>query len=134
MTLQHAKAGRRRLWRGVLLALAFALVAVPALAAASVAVTIDGHPKRSDPVRAIVDGTYTIVLTVTNGKVTKPIPWPEADGLRLSGSGFNPHTNGFSFFITPLRPGDFTVPAFDFSTDDGQMLHVDPIKFHVTAS
>ncbi|HMK67882.1 MAG TPA: hypothetical protein VK433_04990 [Stellaceae bacterium] len=131
MSLQRAKVRRRELWKGALFGLSLVLVAGPVLAAASVTVTIDGRPKRGNAVNAIVEDTYTIVLTVTNGKVSDPIPWPQADGLRLSGSGYNPHTNGYSFFITPLRAGDFEVPAFDFKTDDGQTLHVDAIKFHV---
>lgn len=131
----RANVGRRELWRGALIALAFVLGATPAFAAASVTVQVeddDGlHTSSGNAVYAArVQGTTNINLIVKNAKVSQPIQWPEVDGLPLTGSGYDPHTNSFLFILTPQRPGDFTVPAFDFRTDDGQTLHVGPLKFH----
>ena len=59
-------------------------------------------------------------------------------GLVLSGSGWQPGLSKnvieYNFILTPSRTGDFTVPAFDIRTDDGQTLHVGPIKFHAQPS
>jgi len=133
MNLHRASVDRRELWRGALLALAFVLMAAPAFAAASVTVRVDqgGHMKSNLSVYTMwVDVASTIELVVANAKVSQPIAWPKVEGLTLNGTGNDPHTNTFTFFLTPSRVGDFTVPAFDIRTDDGQTLHVGPIKFH----
>src|SRR5579872_3535992 len=131
MKLDYARLSLRELWRGALVALALAVVAAPAFAAASVTVNVDEGDMQMSSGKAVyamqVDGTTTVELVVANAKVSRPISWPKVDGLTLSGSGFNPYRNTFSFFLTPTRPGDFTVPAFDFRTDDGQTLHVGPL-------
>jgi hypothetical protein len=142
MNLDRAKRGRRELWQGALLALALVFMATPVLAAASVTLSVDEGDMRMSSGKAVytmrVDVQTTIKLTVTNGKVSQPIPWPKVDGLVLNGTGQQPGLRGgiteYNFFVTPTRAGDFTVPAFDIRTDDGQTLHIDPIKFHVNAS
>jgi len=130
----RANVGRRELWRGALIALAFVLGATPAFAAASVTVQVDEGGLHMSSGKAVyaaqVQGTTTVALVVKTGKVSQPIQWPKVDGLPLTGSGYDPHTNTFTFFLTPARAGDFTVPAFDFRTDDGQTLHVGSLKFH----
>jgi len=136
MMLDRRNARRRALWLGAPLALALLLPAAPVFAAASVTLSIDqgGQEKSGLAVYTMsVDNVYTVELTVKSAKVSQPIPWPKVDGLTLNGSGFDPHRNTFTFFVTPSRTGDLTVPGFDFRTDDGQTLHVGPIKIHVVA-
>jgi hypothetical protein len=135
MNHHHASGGRRRrLWRATVIALIFGLIVAPAFAAGSVTVQVDEggfHVSTGKPVYTMwVEVVTTVELVVAGAKVSQPIQWPQVDGLTLSGSGYNPHTNAFSFFLTPTRVGDFTVPAFDIRADDGQTLHVGPIKFH----
>lgn len=112
--------------------------AAPANAATSLAVRVDpggGYrtPSAGNAITARVDVLINIELTVTNGKVSKPIEFPSVDGIRLSGSGNNPKSGSliFYFFLTPTRTGDFTIRPFDIRTDEGRILHVDAIKFHV---
>jgi oxygen tolerance protein BatD len=112
--------------------------AAPANAATSLAVRVDpggGYrtPSAGNAITARVDVLVNIELTVTNGKVSKPIEFPSVDGIRLSGSGNNSNSGSliFYFFLTPTRTGDFTIRPFDIRTDEGQSLHVDAIKFHV---
>ena len=123
-------------WRGALLVLASVFFATPAFAAASVTVLVDEGGLHMSSGKAVyaaqVQGVTNIQLIVKNGKVSQPIQWPKVDGLPVTSSGYDPHSNTFSFGLTPQRAGDFTVPAFDLRTDDGQTLHVGPLKFHAT--
>jgi hypothetical protein len=138
MKLDHESVGRRVLGRGALIVFALVLLAAPAFAAASVTVSADEGGMRMSSGKAVyamqVDVQTTVKLTVTNGKVSQPISWPKVDGLVLNGSGQQPglskNVTEYNFFLTPSHVGDFTVPAFDIRTDDGQTLHVGPIKFH----
>ena len=132
MHLQRANLGRRVLWQGVLFALALVFMPAPVFAAASVAVTCDGKALNQHVCTMYVEVATTVGLVVTNAKVSQPISWPKVNGLTLSGTGWQPVPGGtsYNFFLTPARVGDFTVPAFDIRTDDGQTLHVGPIKFH----
>ena len=118
----------------LLIALVLTFMATPCFAAASVTVLVDqnGDEMASNlPVYTMyVDVATTVELVVRGAKVSQPISWPKVNGLPLTGSGYNPHENAFSFFLTPSRVGDFTVPAFVIRADDGEMLHVGPIKFH----
>jgi hypothetical protein len=118
----------------MLLALALVFMAAPAFAAGSVTVQVGDGGMRMSSGKAVytmwVDVVTTVELVVANAKVSQPIQWPAVDGLTLNGNGFDPHRNAFTFFLTPSRVGDFTVPAFDIRADDGQTLHVGPIKFH----
>jgi len=131
MSHGHSHAGCRDLWRRALLAFALTLIAAPVFAAASVVVNVDGKQiKANQPATMYVEVATTVELVVIGAKVSQPISWPKVNGLTLSGSGSDLHRNAFTFFLTPTRTGDFTVPAFDFRADDGETLHVDPIKFH----
>jgi len=75
-------------------------------------------------------------VTITlSGPVGKPgeFKLPLVDGLTVNGSGANPNTNppSYNFFVTPAHAGDFTIPAFDIRSDDGQTFHVQALKLHV---
>jgi hypothetical protein len=85
-------------------------------------------PQLSSDDGNVVGQPITLTLTIKSGSVTN-ITLPKVDGLTLNGSGTNPPD--FNFFITPTRAGDFTIPAFDIRTDDGQTIHVNAVKFHV---
>jgi hypothetical protein len=108
-----------------LLALLLAFVAWPALAAATLKQEVIGGVS--------VGAATTIQLTISNGKVSKPVQLPAVDGLTLNGSGTNPQPHSFAltFFVTPAHAGDITIPAFDIQTDAGETLHVNPIVLHV---
>jgi BatD DUF11 like domain len=116
-------------------------MAGPALAAATVSVQVlgldapGGGPPPPGGTRVNARVPATITLTVKNGKVSQAIQLPLVDGLVLNGSGANPgvHSQDFNFFVTPTQPGDYTIPAFDIRTDDGQTLHVAAIKLHAIA-
>ena len=92
-------------------------------------------PVPQDGVKASVGDVLTIVLTVTNGKISQAIRLPDVDGLAVNGSGTNPlaDSEDFTFFVTPTRAGDITIPAFDIRTDDGETLEVNPIILHVSS-
>jgi hypothetical protein len=138
MHRDRASMRRREFWRGALIALALVFAAAPAFAAASLTVSVDEGGMSLSSGKAVyamqVEVQTTVKLTVTNGRVSQPISWPKVDGLVLNGSGQQPglskNVTEYNFFLTPSRAGDFTVPAFDIRTDDGQTLHVGPIKFH----
>lgn len=113
-----------------LFALAFVFICTTTFAIAAGTVTSEIIPPESDTVGTPV----TIVLTVKNAKVDA-IKLPHVDGLELNGSGTNPGSSSedFTFFLTPKHAGNFTIPAFDIHTADGQTLHVQAIKLHVVA-
>jgi len=76
-------------------------------------------------------------VTITlSGPVGKPGEFnlPNVSGLTVNGSGANPYSNppSYNFFVTPAHTGDFTIPAFDIHSDDGQTFHVKALKLHVT--
>lgn len=132
-------AKRARPRRMFLLALVLVSMAAPVLAAASLTVQIMGSGYTAggqapqDGAKIGAGETVTIMLTVTNGKVSQAIRLPHVDGLVVNGSGTNPgaHSESFTFFVTPTRAGDITIPAFDIRTDEGQTLHVNAIKLRV---
>ena len=130
MVLHHAG----HLWRGASVALAFAFTGTACLAAASVTVKVDqgGNQLASNlPVYVMhVNVPTTIELVVTGAKLIQPVPWPNVNGLTLNGSGYDPNQRAYTFFLSPSRPGDFIVPAFNVRADDGETVHVGPIKFH----
>jgi hypothetical protein len=129
-----ANMGRRAVWRRAAFALALTFAATPCLAAASLTVKVDqnGNQLASGlPVYTMhVNVPTTIELVVTGAKLIQPVPWPNVNGLTLNGSGYDPNQHAYTFFLSPSRPGDFVVPAFNVRADDGETLHVGPIKFH----
>jgi hypothetical protein len=111
-----------------LLALIFICTTMPGHAAATLTQDID-------PKEGTVGTPLTLTLTVKNATAGN-IKLPAVDGLVLNGSGNNPNVDdgksvAYTFFLTPTHAGDFTIPAFDFKTDDGQTLHVPATKLHV---
>jgi len=111
-----------------LFSLAFILLcsATGAFAAGSVSVqtnATDGEVAVNQPV--------TITLTVSDAQVSE-VKLPYVDGLVQNSSGTNLQSGheDFTFLVTPSRAGDFTIPGFDLLSDDGQTLHVPPIKLH----
>ena len=113
-------------WRGAFLAaLVFACATAFACAATATGSIVGG---------ATVGVPVTVVITIKGAKVDK-VDLPTVDGLTLNGSGENPYGGklDFTFFLTPSHAGDYTIPAFDVKTVDGQTLHVDAIKFHAAA-
>jgi hypothetical protein len=76
------------------------------------------------------------VTIVLSGPVGKPgeFSLPRVDGLTVNGSGADPYTKppSYNFFVTPAHVGDFTIPAFDIHSDDGQTFHVQALKLHAT--
>ena len=74
----------------------------------------------------------TITLSVPGGKLGE-FKLPHVEGLTVNGSGHDPNTNppSYNFFVTPAHAGDFTIPAFDIRSDDGQTFHVQALKLHV---
>jgi hypothetical protein len=77
-------------------------------------------------------------VTITlKGPVGKPgeFSLPHVHGLTVNGSGADPNTKppSYNFFVTPASAGDFTIPAFDIHSDDGQTFHVQALKLHATS-
>lgn len=105
--------------------LALSLVAVMTMARAADEIT----PRLLMPSSGNVVGVpITLIVTVKN-KSVKAVTLPRVSGITLNGSGTNPPD--FNFFITPTRTGDITIPSFDIRADDGKIIHVDAVTFHV---
>jgi hypothetical protein len=96
-----------------------------------------------DPPEANVGDAVTITYTVQNGSGVN-IRLPQIDGLQDMGTSSATNisfTNGsFSsayseaFRLSPLHPGDFTIPAFDIHLQDGSVLHAREMKLHVLST
>jgi hypothetical protein len=67
---------------------------------------------------------------------------PQVDGLQVlpdidTSTGFTIVNGSYSssvsesFRLVPTRPGNFTIPAFDIHTQEGDALHVKAMKLHV---
>ncbi len=119
-----------RAWRVIALPV---LAVSPCFAVATLTQEIESRTTNvGDPVM--------VTLTVQGGTIGR-IQLPKVDGLEAgdpsyqiksiedNGSFFT--TVSFSIAITPTRPGDFTIPAFDLRTQEGDVLHVKAIKLHV---
>jgi hypothetical protein len=128
----------------LILASLFAFTTTSCLAAATLTQQID-------PAEVNVGDPVTVTLTVQNGTVKKKdtssifgmfmpsvdITLPPVDGLQAMGSSTQiMSVNGTSnttaaFTLVPTRSGDFTIPAFDIHTQEGDVLHVKAMPFHV---
>ena len=110
----------------------------PAWAHGSITIAINGMAyKGTTPMgnTALSVGTpITLEVIVKGTRVSHPVQLPSVNGLVLNGSGINPQprSESFSFFLTPIHPGIFTIKPFDIHADDGQVLHVNPISFAVS--
>jgi hypothetical protein len=76
--------------------------------------------------------------TITlSGPVGKPgeFSLPYVSGLTVNGSGNNPNASPptYNFFVTPDHAGDFTIPAFNVHSNNGQTFHVRAFTLHVTS-
>jgi hypothetical protein len=119
-------------WLGLLLAGG----TLPALAAATLSQAID-------PPEANVGDEVSVTFTVQNGGETS-VQLPHVDGLQVAGDSSTTNitfANGTlssaisqTFTLVPQRAGDFTIPAFDIQTRDGQVLHAQAMKLHVVNS
>jgi hypothetical protein len=112
----------------------FAFTTMSCRAAATLTQQIDPHEVNvGDPV--------IVTLTVHGGTVGA-IRLPPVDGLQAGDtsyqikSGEDDNGNNFTFVtftisLSPMRPGDFTIPAFDLHTQEGDVLHVKAMNLHV---
>lgn len=80
-----------------------------------------------------------ITLTLKGGSISD-INLPAVDGLQVVGTRSSmsvTFANGalarnlvFNYLLVPSRAGDFTIPAFDIHTDEGDLVHVKAMTFH----
>jgi hypothetical protein len=93
-----------------------------------------------DPKEVNVGDPVMITLTVQGGSIGN-IQLPPVDGLEVESTNFqikSEDDNGsfstsvsLNISLIPTRPGDFTIPAFDIHTPEGDVLHVKAMKLHV---
>ena len=116
-----------------LLAFAAMLISAgPCLAAATLT-------QKIEPQEVNVGDPIMVTLTVQNGTVST-VQLPPVDGLELDGTneqiqsmdvnGVLSSSMSFIFSLAATRPGNFTIPAFDFRTQEGDLIHVRPMKIH----
>jgi hypothetical protein len=115
----------------VMCALAVAPI-LPAFAAATIDQVVQ-------PAQVNVGEQVVVTLVLTGGTVAE-INLPSVDGLSVAGTRSSISIalkNGglwksivFNFSLIPARPGDFTIPAFDIHTDEGEVVHVKAMKIH----
>jgi hypothetical protein len=120
---------------GVLLRLVILLAL--ATTASPAAVTLS---QQIDPPEVRVGETVSISFTLQNS-TSIDVALPNIDGLqavaqmkRASSSGtFGSMTSSVTevLYVIPAHAGDFTIPAVDVQTPDGQVLHSQPMKLHV---
>jgi len=113
-----------------------ALGSAPSLAAATISQQIN-------PPEINLGDSANVTITIQNGSASG-IQLPHVDGLEIAGSStqiMNTSINGvesnalsITFAIEPTHAGDFTIPAFDVTTQDGGTLHVHEMKLHVLNS
>jgi hypothetical protein len=108
---------------------ALLLIAGPADSAPNLTIAIDAGQTSASDIR--VGQTLTLSLTIAHTKLTNPFRLPYTPGLVVNGNGSDPNHNAYTFFVTPSRPGDFVIRAFDIRTDSGQVLHVNALTLHV---
>jgi hypothetical protein len=110
-----------------------AFTATSCLAVATLTQTID-------PPRVHAGEQTVVTITVQNGTVTD-LQLPETDGVSQVGTqskssltfsnGNISRGTSFIFVLTASKAGDFTIPAFDIPTQEGETLHVKAMKLHV---
>jgi hypothetical protein len=121
----------------LVLATLFAFTTLSCFAAATLTQHIDPHEvKVGDPV--------IVTLTVQGGSIGA-IQLPPVDGLQVGDTSYQIKSgdddNGnnftsvtFNISLSPMRPGNFTIPAFDLHTQEGDLLHVKAMQLHVLAN
>ncbi|HEV3270600.1 MAG TPA: BatD family protein [Candidatus Methylacidiphilales bacterium] len=115
------------------LAFLFALTTTSCYAAATLTQQI--NPKEVN-----VGDPVMVTLTIQGGSIGN-IQLPQVDGLEVEGTNFQIQSEDINGSIStsvsvnvsliPTRPGNFTIPAFDIHTPEGDVLHVKAMKFHV---
>lgn len=113
------------------LALLFAaLLTLPALAAPSFTLSINGKPYADAPVAVTVGKVFTVELALS-GATTGQLYVPSVPQLASHGGSGMPgdKVSIYDFYLTPLRPGDITIPAFEIVTSGGK-LPIKPIRLH----
>jgi hypothetical protein len=97
-----------------------------------------------DPPETNVGDPVIVTLTIAGGTIGG-IQLPHVAGLEAGGTSFqiksSDNDNGsfttsvaLNISLIPTRPGDFTIPAFDIRTQEGDVLHVKPMKLRVLGS
>ena len=97
-----------------------------------------------DPTEVNVGDQVTVTFTIQNAAEPPTVVLPRVDGLQQAGSSSMTNitfTNGtlassasMTFVLIPVRPGDFTIPAFEIHAHDGEVLHAHAMKLHVAGS
>jgi hypothetical protein len=96
-----------------------------------------------DPAQTDVGDPVMVTITVQGGTVGTT-QLPSVDGLEAGSTNLQikseQNDNGsfttsvaLSVSLTPVRAGDFTVPAFDLKTQEGDVLHIKAMKLHVVS-
>jgi hypothetical protein len=126
----------RALLLAIQVALLLAASALPSYAASTLKQEID-------PPQVSVGDPVIVTLTLTGGTIGG-IQFPPVDGLQAGGTSFqikSSDENGtfttsvaLSISLIPTRAGDFTIPAFDIRTQEGETVHVKAMKLHVNAA
>jgi hypothetical protein len=96
-----------------------------------------------DPPEINLGDSANVTITIQNGNASD-IRLPNVPGLELAGkstqsgitivNGSMSSSMSVTFALVPAHAGDFTIPAFDVTTQDGVMLHVREMKLHVLGS
>ena len=99
--------------------------------------------QKIDPPQINAGEETVVTITVENGTMND-IRLPDVDGLTMVGSqdrsilrySGGTITRGVSFIFVLSAPhsGDFTIPAFDLATQEGEPLHVKEMKLHVVGN
>ncbi|MCE0497893.1 MAG: BatD family protein [Methylacidiphilales bacterium] len=120
----------------VLPALLLALGSAPCLVAATISQQID-QPEIN------LGDSANVTITIQNGSAPE-IRLPHVDGIEVAGqrtqsgitivNGSMTTSMSVMFALVPTHAGNFTIPAFDITTQDGTKLHVQEMKLHVLNS
>jgi uncharacterized protein (DUF58 family) len=99
------------------------------LAARATTMQVETMPKDGS---VDVGEALTLTITLTGSRISGTIRLPTIDGLTYDGSSmhYDENLETFHFFLTPARPGDFTIPGFDIRTQSGEKFHVADIEIH----
>jgi hypothetical protein len=127
------KASLRFIRSALALASLFVLTTISGVAAAT-------FTQQIDPAEVNVGDPAIVTITVQGGSILG-VNLPPVDGLEVGGTSLQIKSlddNGsystsvsINISLTPTRSGNFTIPAFDIHTQEGDVLHVKAMKLHV---